>query len=442
MKSVLFLMFLLLLIVALQAESQTGPVTIDLNGSVTGSSNISSNGGHTTYTRYQECWITDLDPDGDGHFHVYDWEPTIYPTKITVSIDTPAKGYGYVKGQLDSAIINGSQQIKGSGGKVTTGSAGTWWIDYDAMKPKAQEAFYTHYVRKSADAPTGLDTTYSWSSSGRGDCYSIYWRGSASVSVTLTTGVTTSHNGIGVLSTAALVKSGQVTWGQSTLVQNGEGGTGGGTWKVVHKERCRVCKDEVGMHEHQRLCNGCLEWYECYKHPGNHIEVSCPQNDSGQYCEYSSYYKCSPHTHAYSGSGSGSGGGLPATGDTGGNPPTPSPSMHPCNIHNTSESGDHSYQASCSSTDSNGNYCTVTNFYACQSHTHSYPSPPASPPPSGNTVPCAAGHPYNPNSNWAVSHHRTRTCRFSTCGKSWQLCQGPKPDCSAAIRQGEKCWAR
>ena len=91
MKKV-FLMFLLLLIVALQAETQNKPVTINLNGSVAGASNISSNGGHTTYTRYHECWITDLDPDGDGHFHVYDWEPTIYPEEITVSIATPAKG--------------------------------------------------------------------------------------------------------------------------------------------------------------------------------------------------------------------------------------------------------------------------------------------------------------------------------------------------------------
>ena len=150
MRKILFTLLFLLLVVALQAESQTHPVTIDLNGSVRGSSNISPNGGHTTYTRYQECWITDLDPDGDGHFHVYDWEPTIYPEEITVSIATPAKGYGYVQGQLDSAIINGTQLITGSGGKITTGDAGTWWIDYDEMRPKAKEVFYTHYVRKKS----------------------------------------------------------------------------------------------------------------------------------------------------------------------------------------------------------------------------------------------------------------------------------------------------
>ncbi|MDE0399408.1 MAG: hypothetical protein OXL96_16560, partial [Candidatus Poribacteria bacterium] len=65
--------------------------------------------------------------------------------------------------------------------------------------------------------------------------------------------------------------------------------------------------------------------------------------------------------------------------------PPPSPTYHACGVHETSVSGDHSLQASCSSTDSNGNYCTVTNFYACDSHTHSYPAPP--PPPT--TVSCA-----------------------------------------------------
>lgn len=52
-----------------------------------------------------------------------------------------------------------------------------------------------------------------------------------------------------------------------------------------------------------------------------------------------------------------------------------SASIQPCG-HSTSASGDHSLQASCTSTDANGNSCTVTSFYACDSHSHSYPETP------------------------------------------------------------------
>ena len=42
--------------------------------------------------------------------------------------------------------------------------------------------------------------------------------------------------------------------------------------------------------------------------------------------------------------------------------------------HYECDGTDHSLQASCTSTDSNGNSCTLTSFYACDSHTHSYPT--------------------------------------------------------------------
>ena len=63
--------------------------------------------------------------------------------------------------------------------------------------------------------------------------------------------------------------------------------------------------------------------------------------------------------------------------------PTPAPSYHMCGSHETWQSGDHSaagcgysghyvcdgsdhsLQASCSDTNANGDYCTVTSFYAC-----------------------------------------------------------------------------
>ena len=118
--------------------------------------------------------------------------------------------------------------------------------------------------------------------------------------------------------------------------------------------------------------------------------------------------------------------------------PPPSPTYHACGEHETSVSGDHSLQASCASTDSNGNYCTVTNFYACDSHTHSYPTPP--PPP---TATCANGHTYNPNSTYAKNYHRTRTCRYSDCGKSWEKFTTPRtPICDRPYRKrnGLRCW--
>ena len=72
-------------------------------------------------------------------------------------------------------------------------------------------------------------------------------------------------------------------------------------------------------------------------------------------------------------------------------PSTPStPSYHTCGVHETSVSGthsaagcgvsghyvcdgsDHSLQASCTTTNASGQYCTVSSFYACQTHTHVY----------------------------------------------------------------------
>ena len=173
-------------------------------------------------------------------------------------------------------------------------------------------------------------------------------------------------------------------------------------------------------------------------------------------------------------------------------PPTPTPSYHACGEHETSVSGDHSWgtapcgdathtgylcqinasdhewvyetcsslhahyecdgtdhslQASCSSTDSNGNSCTVTNFYACVSHTHSYPP---------SLVACG-GASYTgcsgassrkehqvpscgncSNGYWTCSedahlHTDEKTCKRSGCGVTVTPCQnGP----SACVRPG------
>ena len=92
-------------------------------------------------------------------------------------------------------------------------------------------------------------------------------------------------------------------------------------------------------------------------------------------------------------------------------PPPPSPSYHACGVHETSVSGDHSLQASCSSTDSNGNSCTVSSFYACDGHSHVYPSPP-------ETVSCARSACGAEVSDRLA--HRVDSC--SNCGNVYWTC--------------------
>lgn len=97
----------------------------------------------------------------------------------------------------------------------------------------------------------------------------------------------------------------------------------------------------------------------------------------------------------------------PSGGDnpnTGGNAPI-TPAMHACGTHTTSVSGNHSLQASCSETDSYGQGCTVTSFYACQTHTHQYPA----------LVSGACGHTYTSSNSY---NHRSETCPTNSNGHS------------------------
>ncbi len=88
--------------------------------------------------------------------------------------------------------------------------------------------------------------------------------------------------------------------------------------------------------------------------------------------------------------------------------PTTTPdstTYHACGVHEDWQSGDHSLQASCSETDSHGQSCTVTNFYACQSHTHQYPA----------LISGACGHSYTASSSYS---HRLETCPTNSHGDS------------------------
>ena len=56
---------------------------------------------------------------------------------------------------------------------------------------------------------------------------------------------------------------------------------------------------------------------------------------------------------------------------------TPTTPMHVCDVHELWQSGDHSWQTSCSDTahtNTNGDSCQASGFYACVSHTPVYPS--------------------------------------------------------------------
>ena len=97
--------------------------------------------------------------------------------------------------------------------------------------------------------------------------------------------------------------------------------------------------------------------------------------------------------------------------------PSPSPTYHACGEHETSVSGDHSLQASCTSTDSNGNTCTVTSFYACDSHTHAYPAPP--PPPT--TVACGGASYTGCSGASSRTEHHVPLCSKG-CGKGYWTC--------------------
>ncbi len=85
--------------------------------------------------------------------------------------------------------------------------------------------------------------------------------------------------------------------------------------------------------------------------------------------------------------------------------PAPTPTYHVCGVHEDWQSGDHSLQASCSVTDSHGQYCTVTNFYVCQYHTHQYPA----------LISGACGHSYTSSASY---NHRLETCPTNANGDS------------------------
>ncbi len=243
-------------------------------------------------------------------------------------------------------------------------------------------------------------------------------------------------------------------------------GCPGEWWKCDGKNVCPRSSDHVVT------CKGAPECDDMIgpDRQSSYHQILCETNEAFIGCgqKYSICSKSQKQAHRGVGrcplsNNSGNPGGTTGTNPVTANPPAgttnpPADPPRPCG-HSTSASGDHSLQASCTSTDANGNSCTVTSFYACQSHTHSYPEPPPPTVRCGRSActasvssstehqssPCAAGDTYytcNPNVNvsqWE-NRHRVRTCRRSGCGNTWQLCQSSTPSCSA--KSGKRCSAR
>lgn len=117
--------------------------------------------------------------------------------------------------------------------------------------------------------------------------------------------------------------------------------------------------------------------------------------------------------------------------------PSPTPTYHACGVHETTVSGDHSWvyrdcpsghahyacdgsdhsvQATCTETNANGDSCTVTGFYACQTHTHQFPDP--------NLCPAAGCNVRITTTN--ASEHALVTCTGSShksCQQAYYKCQ-------------------
>ena len=345
-----------------------------------------------------------------------------HPDPVSMTISGTAMGLGWIDFKITSITINGSNHLTNS----QYGEAPTEEIGYMAavvgipLSDSVENDDFSFPVR--AASWTATPGTYNWSASGLAVRKLARWDGSQWVVHNDTSDPAYRHSA-----------------------------SGSGSWTVKKTNVCSFCKrtgvSSATAHHvpcPNPNCNAGRAYWNCYGVPPSHALLATCSS-----CNAANVYACSGHPEScYSGSGSGNSGN---SGDTG------SSTMLACGVHGSGTSGDHSYQASCSSTDSYGT-CTGTGFYACL-HSHSYPSPP---PPS--TVSCGRSacttavsstdeHRVGPCSTCGASYwscgsyasysenqHRVRTCRRSGCGNTWQRCTSDTPNCSA--QSGSRCWAR
>ena len=188
-----------------------------------------------------------------------------------------------------------------------------------------------------------------------------------------------------------------------------------------------------------------------------HASVTCSvQNSAGDTCTGGSYYVCQSHTHIYPSRSTPTPTPSPPENSNPNNnedeeeeeeeevpaaPPAPVISYHPCGIHLTTVSGDHSLQASCST----DRTCIATSFYRCQHSSHTYPAPPPAPAPtptptvvcpadswtncggtSSHAQTCRSGHTYY-TCGTAEAHHKDRTC--TRCSETYTKCSHTATSC-------------
>ena len=485
MKKVFVLMFFFLMSLTLPLANATIDVVGGNKGiSISGTSklrlHISCEMGHShAYT--SQC---QTDPP-TGHS-----ERTNIPSKVTLTMSGTASGYGAAGGAFRKAVIDG-ETVADWNGDVgeqyetlkTQGVCG-----FNGTSPEAYTEDKTIDFDVYGDSTEKLGADHKWSATAGIYTRGIEWIGTATSSVSV--GALVDLDETPSLSVSATTSSGLTMKYQQAQDRGWSGKTVNDVpWEVVALYKCHTCGGNSesssawlrlsSAHSHHFVCGGCGKHIKCKNNKGDHVEVSCPLGPNNQICSYGSYYKCSPHTHDYgSSSGSNPTGSTPPSDGTPNCPDCTSHcsppclcsnsgtcngtvSYHACGEHETTVSGDHSLQASCSLTNASGQSCTVTSFYACQSHTCVFPAPPPPPP----TVSCGRSgcsesvsssneHRVGPCSgcsqsywscSWSASYweneHRLRTCRYGTCGNTWRRCQSSTPNCLSPNRQGERCWA-
>ncbi len=230
-----------------------------------------------------------------------------------------------------------------------------------------------------------------------------------------------------------------------------------------HKKKCGTASNiesvaapprRIGILRSRSVSQGCgRDYYHCPKKPNTqHEEQTC--STSG--CSVK-YRNCLTHTKNHNNHVSSSDEQAQNTQTPVDNSPNceyctgscsactqpTTPAMHPCGVHATSVSGDHSLQASCLETNESGYSCTVTGFYACQTHTHQYPTlvrcgrkvngyrvcDESVLSEQQHYVTCPNGHSHWSCKSEDYNHHRLRTCGNNRmpggkkCKKTWRRCR-------------------
>ena len=216
----------------------------------------------------------------------------------------------------------------------------------------------------------------------------------------------------------------------------------------VHYEECGTAEpvspllsfaEQQAILAARSVSDGCgVEYYSCGSDEGYHRIRTCTKGVwATRYTDYTngteryrshtcgdSFRNCMPHkdyhksstfktVHSDSETDDPAGSTSPSVSKPPPPPPPPSPSYHACGDHETSVSGDHSLQASCSSTDSNGNSCTVASFYACDNHSHVYPVP--------SIVACGGASYTGCSGASSRTEHHVSSCS-SGCGNGYWTC--------------------